>query len=104
MAIFNTTVDAGWDRYGRGNWKNRLTGELASSYPNAPPPLSQEQIAAFYKKDETINKMRDNILAQGTSDKWTGQGHGSPQANALVMAQSLYNAGITRLEDLFTLR
>ena len=99
MAIFNTTVDAGWDRYGRGNWKNRLTGELASSYPNAPPPLSQEQIAAFYKKDETINKMRDNILAQGTSDKWTGQGHGSPQANALVMAQSLYNAGITRLED-----
>jgi hypothetical protein len=93
------TVDAGWSRYGRAYWRNNLTGEITGYMPYAPPPLNQEQIDAFYKKDATINKMRDNILAQGTSDKWTGQGHGSPQANALVMAQSLYNAGITRLED-----
>ena len=39
------------------------------------------------------------ILAQGTTGKWTGEGFGGPEANAKVMSDLLYGAGITDLKD-----
>ena len=51
--------------------------------PTAPTP---ESIAA---------KLTQQILGQGTTDKWTGEGKGSPQANAADMASILAGIGIT---------
>ena len=39
------------------------------------------------------------ILAQGTTGRWSGEGFGGPEANAKVMAQLLAGAGITDLKD-----
>lgn len=43
--------------------------------------------------------LKDQILAQNTSSEWSGEGYGSPQANASAMADILSGIGITRLED-----
>jgi hypothetical protein len=39
------------------------------------------------------------ILAQGTTGRWTGQGFGGPEANAKAIANTLYGAGITDIKD-----
>lgn len=39
------------------------------------------------------------ILGQGTTGKWTGEGLGSPEANARAMASTLAGAGITDIKQ-----
>lgn len=47
----------------------------------------------------TINKLKQQILAQGTASRWTGQGHGSADANAADMARILADTGITDIKQ-----
>jgi hypothetical protein len=62
-----------------------------------------DQINAYNNRDQNkndaINKMRDNILAQGTTDKWTTGKGLSKEQTAWYMAERLYLKGVTRLED-----
>jgi hypothetical protein len=51
-----------------------------------PPAPTTESIVA---------NLTQQILGQGTTDKWTGEGKGSPQANAADMANILAGIGIT---------
>lgn len=51
-----------------------------------------KQIAVPYK-------IYQQILDQGTIDKWTGMGYGSPKRNALEMAKSLAGVGITDIKQ-----
>jgi hypothetical protein len=44
-------------------------------------------------------KLTDQILNQGTSGKWTGMGFGTPEKNALAMADMLSGAGITDIKQ-----
>jgi hypothetical protein len=44
-------------------------------------------------------KLTDQILAQGTTSKWTGEGFGSAQANAEDMAKILNSVGITDISQ-----
>ncbi|UOF80803.1 hypothetical protein [Caudoviricetes sp.] len=44
---------------------------------------------------DTIQSVADQILAQGTTGQWTGEGAGSAEKNALWMADTLSKAGIT---------
>lgn len=46
-----------------------------------------------------VNKVKDQILAQGTTSKWTGQGFGSPEANAEAMAKNLVASGVTDINQ-----
>jgi len=46
-------------------------------------------------KDEIINLLTQQILAQGTSGQWSGQGLGSAEANAADMARIMADAGMT---------
>jgi hypothetical protein len=48
---------------------------------------------------ETTDKLAKQILAQGTSGQWKGQGHGSAEANARDMGKILASAGITDIKD-----
>jgi hypothetical protein len=46
-----------------------------------------------------VNKVKDQILAQGTTSKWTGQGFGSAEANAEAMAKNLVASGVTDINQ-----
>ena len=46
-----------------------------------------------------IDALKQQILAQGTTDKWTGQGRGSAEANAEDMARILAGIGITDINQ-----
>lgn len=47
----------------------------------------------------SIHNLTTQILGQGTTGKWTGQGFGSPEANAKEMAKMLAGAGIEDIRD-----
>jgi hypothetical protein len=46
-----------------------------------------------------VNKVKDQILAQGTTSSWTGQGFGSAEANAEAMAKNLVASGVTDINQ-----
>ena len=46
-----------------------------------------------------VNKVKDQILAQGTTSSWTGQGFGSAEANAEAMAKNLVASGVTDISQ-----
>jgi len=49
--------------------------------------------------DENINALAQQILGQGLTSKWTGQGHGSAVANARDMARIMDSIGITDIRQ-----
>lgn len=73
----------------------------ADKYTESAPPLNFDQafLDAQLKKQPGVGKLQAQILSQNTYDKWTGQGFGSVRNTAKDMAQKLWDAGITRLED-----
>ena len=56
-------------------------------------------MAAQEDKQKTIEKLRDQILGQNLTSKWSGQGHGSAAANATNMAQILNGIGVTDIKQ-----
>jgi hypothetical protein len=48
---------------------------------------------------DNTNILLNQILGQGLTGKWTGQGYGSAQANAADMAKILAGIGITDIKD-----
>ena len=50
-------------------------------------------------KTDYTQALKQQILAQGRSDKWTGQGLGSAEANAADMAKILAGIGITDINQ-----
>lgn len=49
--------------------------------------------------NSTVDKVTQQILAQGTTSKWTGAGYGSPEANAKAMAEQLVANGVTDINQ-----
>jgi hypothetical protein len=53
-----------------------------------------------YSLDTTIvDKLTQQILAQNTTSRWSGEGFGSAQANARAMAENLYASGVKDIKD-----
>jgi len=46
-----------------------------------------------------VAKLTDQILSQGTTDQWSGQGYGSAQANAADMAKIIAATGVTDISQ-----
>lgn len=46
-----------------------------------------------------VDKVQKQILSQGLTSKWKGQGFGSAEANALDMAKSLVASGVTDIKQ-----
>jgi hypothetical protein len=46
-----------------------------------------------------VAKITDQILSQGTADKWSGEGFGSAQANAADMAKIIAGTGVTDIKQ-----
>jgi hypothetical protein len=59
--------------------------------------VSPSQVSSALASNPEIAKsyLTQQILGQGTTEKWTGEGKGSPQANAADMANILAGIGIT---------
>jgi hypothetical protein len=53
--------------------------------------------------ESVIDKLTQQILSQGTSDKWTGTGKGSAQANAAEMARIIADTGVTDISQFGTI-
>jgi hypothetical protein len=51
-------------------------------------------------KQSDVDKVKRQILSQGLTDKWKGQGFGSADANALDMAKSLVASGVTDIKQI----
>ena len=47
-----------------------------------------------------VDKVKQQILSQGLTSKWKGQGFGSAEANALDMAKELVASGVTDIHQL----
>jgi hypothetical protein len=65
--------------------------------PAAPiaPPAPPAQLS----KQEVIDKLTNQILSQGTSDKWSGEGKGSAKDNAADMAKIIAETGATDIKQ-----
>ena len=59
--------------------------------------VSPSQVSSALASNPEVAKsyLTQQILGQGTTEKWTGEGKGSPQANAADMANILAGIGIT---------
>ena len=68
--------------------------------PPAPPaPVAPVKESAPLSKQEVIDKLTNQILTQGTSDKWSGEGKGSAKANAADMAAIIAETGATDIKQ-----
>jgi hypothetical protein len=63
--------------------------------------VSPTQVSSALKSNPEIAQtyLTQQILGQGTADKWTGEGKGSAQANAADMAKILAGIGITDINQ-----
>ena len=70
--------------------------------PPAPSPAPASTPAPtknISTTDATIEALKKQILGQGLTGKWTGQGYGSAEANAADMAKILAGIGITDIKQ-----
>jgi len=63
--------------------------------------VSPSQVSSALASNPDVAKayLTQQILGQGTTEKWTGEGKGSPQANAADMAEILTSIGITDISQ-----
>jgi len=65
--------------------------------PVAPTPIAPPVITP--PAQPTAGRLVDQILAQGTTSKWTGEGFGSAEKNAADMAKILESVGVTDISQ-----
>lgn len=51
------------------------------------------------EQPQNIKRLQNQILSQGTTGRWTGEGFGGPERNAFEIAKTLDAAGITDIKD-----
>jgi hypothetical protein len=65
-----------------------------------PTEVAQfQQAAQLEKTAPAVANIKGQILSQGTTDQWSGQGFGSAEANATDMAKILAGIGITDINQ-----
>jgi hypothetical protein len=94
QSAFGGSVDsaeqASFMKAAQGELANRSVEEQATLAPNLTTTSSTPSVVA---------KITDQILSQGTADKWTGEGKGSAQANAADMAKIIAATGVTDINQ-----
>ena len=99
--------------YNNYNYEDSMAGGLpaVSPQPVQPPEPVYTPPAPVYTqpapieqpvepaKPDYIDSLSKQILGQGMTDKWTGQGFGSAEANARDMAKILAGIGITDISQ-----
>jgi hypothetical protein len=70
-----------------------------ASLPAATTQTAATQTAAPMDKAAAIEKITQQILAQGVTSKWKGEGKGSAEANARDMAKIIADTGATDISQ-----
>jgi len=107
--VFEDVSDFGtYDYYSQPQTRTEPTPPPAPTPPpvvQAPPqpvytaPAAPAAPTYSAPAQDVAGKLTDQILAQGTTSKWTGEGFGSAQANAADMAKILSGIGITDISQ-----
>lgn len=84
------------ERRGRHGWLSTVTNQY---YPTEQAANEAETAFKQSGPGKTIDTLTQQILGQGLTDKWSGQGHGSAEANARDMARIMADAGITDIKQ-----
>lgn len=69
----------------------------SAAYYQSPEGLAK--LDANQKTAANINALKQQILGQNQTSKWTGEGYGSAEKNANAMAEMLAKAGITDIKQ-----
>jgi hypothetical protein len=77
------------------NYEDSMAGGLPAVTPQPVQPVQSTEPA----QPDYIDSLSKQILGQGMTDKWTGQGFGSAEANARDMAKILAGIGITDISQ-----
>ena len=83
-----------------------VTDKTASATPvggltQAAPVTSTVNMSGkdYVVDNSVVDTLTQQIIAQGTTSKWKGEGFGSPEANAKAMAQHLAASGVKDIKD-----
>lgn len=68
-------------------------------YEDVGSPTAQAVPAQAKKEEPVVDKLMQQILGQGTTSQWFGEGFGSAEANARDMAKILADTGITDIKQ-----
>jgi hypothetical protein len=93
----NPDVKAEYERF-KADDPKKWTPENYVAYHYYNYGAGEDRPGSEFFKQNT-DKLAGQILAQGTSGKWAGQGHGSAEANARDMGKILASAGITDISQ-----
>jgi len=86
--------------YGEAEGRNATPEVLAVAPTTTAPVEKYEKGGKTYEVPTAIlDKITSQILAQGTTDKWSGAGYGSAQANAADMAKIIATTGATDISQ-----
>lgn len=77
-------------------FKNTFGGFDLNGGLKLNPPEEQKRLNEL---DKIINPLTQQILGQGLTDKWSGEGYGSAEKNAADMAKILAGIGITDIKQ-----
>lgn len=92
MAVNRAPADLRFD----SNKDGKITAADALAVQKGILP---EGITPKLTSAENIDNLTKQILAQGTTSRWTGTGFGGPEANARAIAGTLDKAGITDIRQ-----
>jgi hypothetical protein len=95
--------NAWYEQQARAQAEQQRQAQLAQEQASAQAEQQAQQEAARQAEIQQRTAAQDNltkqILGQGKSSKWTGQGFGSAEANAADMAKILAGIGITDINQ-----
>lgn len=78
----------------------KLELDNSGSTTAAPKTVTTELQGKTYTLNASdVERVKAQILAQGTTSQWTGEGFGSAEANAEAMAKNLVASGVTDINQ-----
>jgi len=93
-SAFGGSVDAAEQASFLQSVQNTLAAAPAEQQATLAPNLNTAS-----STPAVVAKITDQILSQGTADKWSGEGFGSAQANAADMAKIIAGTGVTDISQ-----
>jgi hypothetical protein len=98
LAFWQNAFGNSVDPAEQASFMQAAQAELARRTP-AEQAVLAPNLTTTSSTPSVVAKLTDQILSQGTTDKWSGQGYGSAQANAADMAKIIAATGATDISQ-----
>jgi hypothetical protein len=99
---YNRLVNSGVDTNTAATIAVQAAGTGATTGATTPADTTTARLGNqdYTLNNADINNVYNQIVGQGTMDKWTGEGFGSAEANARKMAENLVASGVTDINQI----